>query len=259
VAAQQCAATYHVTAAGDGMLAGVEEQYRLLQQARPMPHVRDDDTVGRVITVFTEQRDGLWLFEEQLRRWDSQERTEAQRRKIGRVSGRLERLRRCNVTRIVSRLAGHRVAFLSTDDLTTGAHVPQSAAPDGPPQGRMAFPTTTIDHPQRGDVYVHIEQGGDVRSAGGWRVAIGTTVNRHLYGAVAFFQLEHGLHLAFWPWIGIARDTGTGLALHPRRVSEITLGHNVGSPQEVDVVMTQVGRARVRIVTACVGPDADAQ
>lgn len=77
----------------DGMLESAEEQERTLQQARPKPHVLNDYTVGRVIAVFTTQQDDLWLFEEQLRRWDAQQLTDAQRREVGRLTGQLEQLR----------------------------------------------------------------------------------------------------------------------------------------------------------------------
>jgi len=41
----------------DGMLESAEEQYPLLEQARPRPSMLDDATVGRVIEVYTAQRD----------------------------------------------------------------------------------------------------------------------------------------------------------------------------------------------------------
>ena len=77
----------------DGMLESAEEQYQALQQARPKPHVLDDYTVERVIAVFTTQRDDLWLFEEQLRRWQAQDLTAAQQREVGRLSDQLRQLR----------------------------------------------------------------------------------------------------------------------------------------------------------------------
>ncbi len=77
----------------DGMLEAAEEQAQTLQQARPKPYVLDDDTVGRVIAVFTTQQDDLWLFEEQLRRWEAQELTDVQRREIGRLTSQLGQLR----------------------------------------------------------------------------------------------------------------------------------------------------------------------
>lgn len=55
----------------DGMLETATEQYETLQLALPKPFVLDNYTVGRVIEVFTTQQNDLWLFDEQLRRWQS--------------------------------------------------------------------------------------------------------------------------------------------------------------------------------------------
>lgn len=66
------------------------------------------------------------------------------------------------------------------------------------------------------------------------------------YGAVAFFDLQSGLKLALWPRTSISRDTGIG----PESPSplELTLGHNVGSKDEVDQVMVQAENAGAKIV-----------
>lgn len=66
------------------------------------------------------------------------------------------------------------------------------------------------------------------------------------YGAVVFFQLQQGLQLALWPRTSIARDTG--LALQAPSATEVTIGHNVGSRDEVDAVMAQAAQAGARIV-----------
>lgn len=66
------------------------------------------------------------------------------------------------------------------------------------------------------------------------------------YGAVAFFQLQSGLKLALWPRASIAHDTGQALA--EARQGNMTLGHNVGSQQEVDSVMRQVTQAGGTII-----------
>lgn len=57
------------------------------------------------------------------------------------------------------------------------------------------------------------------------------------YGAVAFFQLESGIVLALWPRTSISRDTG--LPVTPSSPTDLTLGHNVGSRDEVDRVMAE--------------------
>ena len=46
----------------------------------------DDYTVGRVIQVFTTQQNDLWLFDEQLRRWEKGPLTNAQRREVERLA-----------------------------------------------------------------------------------------------------------------------------------------------------------------------------
>jgi uncharacterized protein len=66
------------------------------------------------------------------------------------------------------------------------------------------------------------------------------------YGAVAFFELEGGLRLALWPRRSIARDTG--IPRSEPSATELTLGHNVGSREEVDRVMATAAEAGARIV-----------
>jgi catechol 2,3-dioxygenase-like lactoylglutathione lyase family enzyme len=66
------------------------------------------------------------------------------------------------------------------------------------------------------------------------------------HGAVAFFDLESGLRLALWARDDIAHDTG--LPRGAASPTEFTIGHNVGSREEVDAVMEQAARAGARIV-----------
>jgi len=75
------------------MLESVVEQYPLLEEVRPRPHMLDDATVSRVVAVYTTQRDDLWLYEEQVRRWRAGKLTDAQRREVERLAGQLGRLR----------------------------------------------------------------------------------------------------------------------------------------------------------------------
>lgn len=65
-------------------------------------------------------------------------------------------------------------------------------------------------------------------------------------GAVAFFNLESGLKLALWPRKSLAADSG--LPLQAASATELSIGHNVSSQQEVDAVMRQAERAGARIV-----------
>lgn len=66
------------------------------------------------------------------------------------------------------------------------------------------------------------------------------------HGAVVFFQLQPGLRLALWPRKSIAHDTGLPLA--PRSATDMTIGHNVPSKQDVDAVMEQARNAGAVIV-----------
>ncbi len=77
----------------DGMLESAEEVYRSLQQAQDRPHVMDDYTIGRVREVHTTQRNDLWLYEEQLSRWQQAEPMPAQHTEIKRLQRQLDQLR----------------------------------------------------------------------------------------------------------------------------------------------------------------------
>jgi hypothetical protein len=68
------------------------------------------------------------------------------------------------------------------------------------------------------------------------------------HGAVAFFELQSGLHLAIWPRDDIAYDAN--IAKTPRSPTEFTIGHNVNSKEEVDAVMEQAKRAGAKIIKA---------
>jgi catechol 2,3-dioxygenase-like lactoylglutathione lyase family enzyme len=66
------------------------------------------------------------------------------------------------------------------------------------------------------------------------------------HGAVAFFDLQAGLKLALWPRANLAHDAG--LPLGTPSATELSLGHNVASRDEVDAVMEEALRAGARIV-----------
>lgn len=66
------------------------------------------------------------------------------------------------------------------------------------------------------------------------------------HGAVAFFDLQAGLKLAIWARTNIAHDAG--IPSGPPSSTELTLGHNVASKEEVDAVMEQAKNAGAVIV-----------
>ena len=76
-----------------GMLESAQDVHASLQQARTRPHVMDDATLGRVRQVHGAQLDDLWLYEEQLSRWQKASPTATQRQEIGRLRHQLTTLR----------------------------------------------------------------------------------------------------------------------------------------------------------------------
>lgn len=66
------------------------------------------------------------------------------------------------------------------------------------------------------------------------------------FGAVAFFDLQKGLKLALWPRKSLAHDAG--LAESSEGSNQFTLGHNVTSKEEVDLVMKQAKSAGAKIL-----------
>lgn len=65
-------------------------------------------------------------------------------------------------------------------------------------------------------------------------------------GAVAFFNFQSGLKLALWPRKSLAADTG--LPVQEPSATELSIGHNVSSEEEVNAVMRQAAQAGARIV-----------
>ena len=66
------------------------------------------------------------------------------------------------------------------------------------------------------------------------------------YGAVAFFDLQPGLKLAVWPRKSLAHDAG--IPISASSPTELTIGHNVSSTDEVDAVLEQAKKAGALIV-----------
>ncbi len=65
------------------------------------------------------------------------------------------------------------------------------------------------------------------------------------HSAVAFFDLQSGLKLAIWPRTSISHDSG--LPVDRPSATDLTLGHNVASRDEVDAVMKQAEAAGATI------------
>lgn len=66
------------------------------------------------------------------------------------------------------------------------------------------------------------------------------------HGSVVFFDLDGGLKLALWPRGSIAHDSTVPAT--PPSPTDMTIGHNVKTSDEVDRVMAEAERAGARIV-----------
>jgi catechol 2,3-dioxygenase-like lactoylglutathione lyase family enzyme len=64
-------------------------------------------------------------------------------------------------------------------------------------------------------------------------------------GAVVFFNMNPNLILALYPKAALAKDAHVSVT--PQSAAEFSIGHNVGSKQEVDAVMQQAEQAGARI------------
>lgn len=76
-----------------GMLDEVNTQIQTLRQAQERPHVLDDYTVGRVLKVYSEQQDFLWVYEAQLERWQQETLTATQRQQTEQMAAQLAQLK----------------------------------------------------------------------------------------------------------------------------------------------------------------------
>lgn len=68
------------------------------------------------------------------------------------------------------------------------------------------------------------------------------------HGAVAFFELENGLKLALYGREDLAHDARVEKS--DPSPTDFSLGHNVGSQEQVDSVMAQAEEAGARIIKA---------
>lgn len=73
-----------------GEAAGILDS---LRKAASKHRALDDAAADRVIRLYTEQQDDLWLYEEQLRRWHERRLTISQRQDVADLRGRLGSMR----------------------------------------------------------------------------------------------------------------------------------------------------------------------
>jgi len=76
----------------DGALDATTEQFEALTEAKQKPYSLDDALVNRAIKAFTDQKDDLRLYDEQLTRWKAQRLTAKQHAEVERLNGQMKKL-----------------------------------------------------------------------------------------------------------------------------------------------------------------------
>lgn len=71
----------------------VDTQLESLKAAQVRPHVLDDYTVGRVLKVYGEQQDFLWVYEAQVERWQQESLSAKQRQQTEQMAEQLKQLK----------------------------------------------------------------------------------------------------------------------------------------------------------------------
>jgi hypothetical protein len=77
----------------DGLLDEVEKQNANLQAGRAKPSVFDHYTIDRVIKVYSDQAEDLWLYEGHLSRWKALNLTPSQRQEVDRLGAQIPTIR----------------------------------------------------------------------------------------------------------------------------------------------------------------------
>jgi len=77
----------------DGLLDEVEKQNANLEAGRAKPYVFDHYTIGRVLKVYSDHAEDLWLYEGQLTRWKALNLTPSQRQEVDRLAAQIPTIR----------------------------------------------------------------------------------------------------------------------------------------------------------------------
>lgn len=75
----------------DGQLEAATVQFNSLLQAEDKPYILDNFTVDRVLSVYKEQLDFMWVFEKQLSKWLEEEQLTAS--EIGKINKTKDQLK----------------------------------------------------------------------------------------------------------------------------------------------------------------------
>jgi hypothetical protein len=81
----------------DEQLENDLEQFAVLKKAEDRPHVLDDETVDRILKLYTEAEDLVWCYREQLNRWHNETPFEKQLQELKRLEQQVDHLEQCRI------------------------------------------------------------------------------------------------------------------------------------------------------------------
>ncbi|MEC4816798.1 MAG: hypothetical protein SAK29_26550 [Scytonema sp. PMC 1069.18] len=68
------------------------EQYQKLQKAQNLTHPLDDQTVERILKVFAEQQEIMWVYTEQVSKWKTENLDATQKQEIDKLETQLSQM-----------------------------------------------------------------------------------------------------------------------------------------------------------------------
>ena len=80
----------------DGQLEDVIFQLENFKEAKPKPHVMDDDIVERATRIYSEQKEYFSFYKELFKRWKKEARTKEQKKEVKRLTEQLDKLKKSN-------------------------------------------------------------------------------------------------------------------------------------------------------------------
>lgn len=77
----------------DDGIEDTQDQYNLFSKSEDKPHILNNETVNRALKLAEEDSVFIEIYEEQLNRWQNENLTTVQEKKINRISEELEKYR----------------------------------------------------------------------------------------------------------------------------------------------------------------------
>lgn len=102
----------------DGWVENLQEHYRTILPAKDRPHSMDDYTVGRIFEVIGKQKDDLWMWEQQLSRWEKLDLDRKQQSELMRLKGQMALIKKLieSILALAEQLKDHTIEKVMAKD-----------------------------------------------------------------------------------------------------------------------------------------------